>query len=85
MVSAFALIVRRPIDGSFAQNAERNQTPSHQDDLTLAGVTVQADDGLKKSEALRFKSARSRAGRGHERRSTRLFSVCQNDVHIGHT
>jgi hypothetical protein len=33
-VSAFALMVRRPILGSFAQKQEWNEPPSHQDDLT---------------------------------------------------
>jgi hypothetical protein len=62
MVSAFALIVRSPMLGSLAQKEKGIKAPSHQDQLALAGVSIQPDDRLKRLR--RYVLARPEVGQG---------------------
>ena len=83
MVSALAFIVRRPIDGSFAQIGHK--APVHEHQFALTVVTIEADDGLKSLR--RYVPARLEVGQGRAMNGEVLGNAfaCQSAERSGHT
>jgi hypothetical protein len=65
--------------------SEGNQSPTHQDNLPLARVTVSAEQWAQMSAAQRSNSAQSKEGTNRDQRNARRCVACPSVVRSDHT